>query len=437
MIRLIRSRLSGGLVDAGMASIATFATGLYIIREWAETPEFIGIYAIFFAAFGMATTVATQLVFIPAEKEILDLASGVRRRLAAAISARLLLISTVCAAVVVVVPTLMVIGIGGYGELVLPLASTCFVVFVVSPIQDHLRRLLHLDRAAWQAAQVSTVQAVVALASVVVMHVLGVDPAWIAFGGLAVANVASIAYGLLVARRATRAVEVDPDAAARFFASITVRRLTRMGWWLGTAGALSTGANLLVSGMVSAIAGEASLGYAEAARTLAQPIVVVSMALRSVYGPDSMRTARERDRAGAARVSNTFMIVLWPLTVVYALVIGFEWPLSPVPELVPTAYVIPWLIVVSVVANGFNGASFPLRLELVGADRERALFVTDTLSNVAMVVVSVGFAVVGVGSLAMAAMARPAGMVALGLARWLSYRWAMVSHYRSGQVVTA
>ncbi|MGF1666465.1 MAG: hypothetical protein ACFCVC_09365 [Acidimicrobiia bacterium] len=430
MIRLIRSRLSGGLVDAGMASIATFVTGLYVILEWADTPEFIGVYAIFFAAFGMATTVTTQLVFIPAEKVILDLPAGIRRRLAPAISWRLLPVALACAALVVVVPSVMVLATGEYDQLVLPLALTAFVVFVVSPIQDHLRRLFHLDQSAWQAARVSIVQAVGSVLAVAVLHFTIDDPAWIAFGGLAVANIASTVYGLIGARHSTRRVAVDEEVASRFFDDIAVRVLTRMGWWLGTAGALSTGANLLVAGLISAVAGEAALGYAEAARTLAQPIVVVSMGLRSVYGPDSMRTARLRDREGAARVSKTFMVVLWPMTVLYAAIVGWDWAISPLPDLVPAAYFIPGLIAVSVVANGFNGASFPLRLELVGADRERALFMMDTLSNVVMVVVSVVFAWLGAGSLALAAMARPAGMAALGLARWVSYRAAMVPHYR-------
>jgi hypothetical protein len=430
MIRLIRSRLSGGLVDAGMASIATFVTGLYVILAWAETPEFIGVYAIFFAAFGMATTVTTQLIFIPAEKVILDLPAGTRRRLAPQISWRLLPVAVACAAVVLIVPSVMVLATGEYDQLVLPLALTSFVVFVVSPIQDHLRRLLHLDRSAWQAARVSVVQAIGSVLAVTALHFTIGDPAWIAFGGLALANVVSTVYGFVGARHATRQVAVDQEVASRFFDAITVRALTRMGWWLGTAGALSTGANLLVAGLISAVAGEAALGYAEAARTLAQPIVVVSMGLRSVYGPDSMRTARLYDRQGAAKVSKTFMVVLWPLTVLYALVVGWDWAVSPLPELVPAAYVIPGLVAVSVVANGFNGASFPLRLELVGADRERPLFMMDTLSNVAMVVVSVAFAWLGAGSLALAAMARPAGMAALGLARWISYRAAMIPHYR-------
>jgi O-antigen/teichoic acid export membrane protein len=328
----------------------------------------------------------------------------------------------------------MVLASGEYDELVLPLALTALVVFIVSPVQDHVRRVLHLDRSAWQAATVSIVQAVVALVAVAALHLTLGDPAWVAFGGLAIANVVSTVWGLAAARRSTRHDVGDPEVTAAFFRSISITQLFRMGRWLGTAGALSTGANLLVAGVVSALAGEAALGYAEAARTLAQPIVVVSMALRSVYGPDSMRTARSRDKAGAAKVANTFMLVLWPLTVVYALAVGWDWSFSPLGDLVPTAYVVAGLVVVSVIGNGFNGASFPLRLELVGADRERALFVTDTLSNVMMVVVSVLFAYLGAESLALAAMARPAGMVALGLCRWLSFRFAMVSHYRQPAV---
>jgi hypothetical protein len=142
-----------------------------------------------------------------------------------------------------------------------------------------------------------------------------------------------------------------------------------------------------------------------------------------------MERAKARDRAGAVRISNLFMLVLWPLTLLYICLFGFAWSLNPFAALAPAAYVVGGLVAVSVVANGLNGAAFPLRLELVGADRERALFSTDTLANVLMLGASTLMAVIGADVLMVAAMARPVGMAVLGLSRWVLYRMAVWSHY--------
>lgn len=270
-------------------------------------------------------------------------------------------------------------------------------------------------------------QTVAAGIGVVVLDRLTGDPAWTAFGALAVANVASLTVGLILAVRSATA---PSPAEGPFVDAIAVRNLARSGAWLGSAGVFSTAVNLFVSWLVTAVAGEAALGFAEAARTLAQPIVVVSMGLRSVYGPDSMEAAKQRDERRAASVSNRFLLVLWPLTLVFAAVVGWNWQGNPLADLVPAAYTVSGLIIISVLANALNGASFPLRLELVGADRERALFWTDGIANVAMVVTALVFAVAGSGSLFWAGAARPAGMAAMGLGRWLLFRRAMRPWYR-------
>lgn len=413
-------------MDAGLASLASFVTGLYVVRIWAQEPDKIGVYGLFFAAMGIATTVTTQWVCVPAEKAALDLPGLTRRRLAPAIALKLSPVALL-GGLAVAAPALWVLAGGRYDQLVGPLTVTAFVAFVVSPLQDHVRRLLHMDAASWMAALVSAVQLGAACVALLWLHLLVGDPAWAAFGALALANIASLGAGLVLARVTGR--PADDGATAAFMAAVRFSVLSRSGRWLGTAGLLSTATNLLVSAIVAAVAGEAALGYSEAARTIAQPVVVVSMGLRAIFGPGSMEHAKARDRAGAVRISNLFMLVLWPLTLLFIGLFGFAWSLNPFVALAPAAYVVSGLVAVSVVANGLNGAAFPLRLELVGADRERALFSTDALSNLLMLGASTLMAVIGADVLMVAAMARPAGMAVLGLARWILYRMAVWSHY--------
>lgn len=420
-----------GLGDAGLASFATFVSGLYVVRVWADAPENIGVYALFFAAMGMATTLSTQLVFIPAEKHMLDLSPGVRRRLLPRTLVRTLPVA-VLAGLPVLAPTLWVMSRGGHDQLLVPLATAAFVVYIVSPMQDHARRVLHMDGASWLAAAVSAVQVVAAAAALAAIHFWVVNPAWAAFGALAIANSSSLTFAVVVAF--TRGRDPDASEARDYLVTVRISNLFRAGRWLSTAGVISTAVNFAVSAAVVALVGEAALGYAEAARTIAQPIVVVSMGLRAVFGPSSMQGAKLRDRAMANRVSNLFMAVLWPITATYVLLFGIAWDYNFLVGLAPAAYVVSGLVSLTALANCLNGATFPLRLELVGADRESTLFTTDVIANLLMLTASVLMAMAGTQFLVLAAMARPFGMAVLGLSRWVLYRVAVASHYTADPV---
>ena len=62
---LMRSRLIMGFVDSSLASLGTFAVGLYATRYL--SPDQLGAYALFFGAFLLIIMVPAELIFRPAE----------------------------------------------------------------------------------------------------------------------------------------------------------------------------------------------------------------------------------------------------------------------------------------------------------------------------------------------------------------------------------
>jgi len=91
-----------------------------------------------------------------------------------------------------------------------------------------------------------------------------------------------------------------------------------------------------------------------------------------------------------------------------------------------------WLVAVSVVANGLNGASFPGRFELIGANRERDLFGAEVAANIAQLAVAVTMAAAGSGGGSIAALARPSSFLVLGATRLFFYRRPLDRHYATG-----
>ena len=75
MVRIqMRSLLrvvTAGQLDAGFASLATFAMGLFAVRVFDATT--LGAYALFFAAFFFAVEFPRQLGFTPSEIWVLSL----------------------------------------------------------------------------------------------------------------------------------------------------------------------------------------------------------------------------------------------------------------------------------------------------------------------------------------------------------------------------
>jgi len=162
---------------------------------------------------------------------------------------------------------------------------------------------------------------------------------------------------------------------------------------------------------------------------VAQPILVVATGLSAVLAPPSMSAGLRRDRAEARRVSRVFYGVTAGLGILYLAVTAVDWPLNPFVRLVPAAYDVSWLVAVSVVASSLNGASFPGRFELIGANRERDLFGAEIVANIAQFSLATAMAAAGSGNGSVAALARPSSFLTLGATRLFFYRRPLDRHY--------
>lgn len=408
----LRRAVPAGLVDAGAASVATLAVGVYAARTLSAAE--LGVYAVFFTAFTLSAVVPTQLVWLPVEVLVLDRPPDerlavVRRSLLLGMAPAVALALLTSAAAVLVLP-------GGVSRtIVFALAASSAASSVVSPMQDHVRRMLHIASRSGAAAGVSIAQVVGAVVGIMVFSRLGVSRGWVPFGALAVANVCSMTTGLVLAARHARPAVSDAPV-------LEGRSLTRSGRWLLVVGLAPTVAGFAAAALVTRLAGAEMLGRAEAARIVAQPLLVVSAGLSAVLGPRSMEAAVRRDRAQAGHLARVYVLALGLCGLAYGAITGVDWSWSPLGDAIPVAYVQTGLVALTVGANVVNGLVFPYRSELIGGRRNRALAGVEVYGNA----LRVAFA--GAAS-TLRANAIPLGFFVLGAARWHGYRRLRSSLY--------
>lgn len=422
----MRARIPAGLADSGLTALGTFIITLYAVDRIADPADF-GVYALFMAAYLFVAAVTTQLVFIPAEKVTLEVAAADRTGIMGATLVRGLGPAILMSALVSIAALVTALQ-GATSELIIPLWITATAAGVVTPLHDHLRRVLHLAEYSWWAANVSLVQFVAAVAWLLVLGAVAVSPVWVPFTAIAASRLTSLLVGLYAAVRTARSGGVGSRAIGGM---LTYRELFRTGRYLAATGALSTGNNLIVATMVSWFVGLDALGYAEAARTVAQPILVLANGLRSVVAPRSMEAARSGDRPAARSAARTFHLITIALGGLFVIVAGFDWALNPLRGVAAKAYVVGGLVIVTIVANALNGAAFPTRFELIGGDKERSLLGAEVWANAAQLAIAVVMAAVAGTSVTVGAMARPVAFAGLGLTRLGLYRRPLEDHYRT------
>jgi hypothetical protein len=422
--------IPAGLIDAGLTSVATFILGLYAIATWQKAdPDTLGIYFLYMTASVMASSVPHQLLFVPAEKVSLEVPPPARIAIYGRIF-RLGFPVALGAAALVSFATVVGSSKGltlGYQA---PLLVTAAITAVFIPLQNHASRLLHLSGHSWAAASVSLVQVAAAGTALVALAQTSIASTWIPIGSLAIANVASTVSGALIIMRLSR--ELDPNSAAAAAATsrrVGYRELAPSGRWLVGVGFMSTGNNFLVESAVTVIAGAPALALAGSAKLVGQPILVLAQGLRSVLGPPSMEAAKNRDRAAARGVARTFGLLTAAAVVGYSAIAGFDWVLNPLGRVIENAYTVPGLVVLSIAANGLNGAAFPGRLELIGAGREARMFGAELLANATQLGVAVVAAFAGASSDEAGAFARPIAFAFLGLTRILGFERTLNSYY--------
>jgi O-antigen/teichoic acid export membrane protein len=397
-----------GLLDAGLASLATLAMGLYAVRTL-HGPE-LGAYALFFAAFTLACVVPAQLILIPAQNAaIREVPQRARLGL---LDQTWRLGSPVAIPAALAAAATALVAAEGPPATLRALALTSAVCAWVSPLQDHVRRTLHLGGLSWLAAAVSLIQLISVLAYLTGFGLIGVPAAWRPFGALALANLTSLLAGSVPMRRRGEAARLPRHTMAWLIGS---------GRWLLGMEALTAGAMFISSALVSRLAGPEDLGLAEAARVVAQPVFVVAVGLAATLGPRLIESGAAGDQRAAKRIAGPFQAVVLAVGLLYGGVTALAWPGNPLAGLVPSAYAVPFLVPVSVVAMTVVGLAFTRRSELIGGGRERVL---PRVSIVAAALQSA----VALTAPWTGAFARPLGVAMFGIALFVgleSYRRAM------------
>jgi O-antigen/teichoic acid export membrane protein len=396
--------LPAGLLDAGFASLATFTVSVWAGRSLSLAQ--FGSYGLFLSAFSLAAAVPAQLVLNPAEN--FSVARPVAQRLGVLSKTWHIGLPVALGAAVAAMTAAFLVALAADAPAGVrwPLALTALCCATVSPLQDHVRRCLHLGGVSWRAAAVSLVQLLGVITFLALLAGLNVAAIWRPFGALTLANVTSAAVGLARTRRDLRAVRLPPY---RF------GEIVRSGRWLLGMESANTAAVFITAALIAKLAGTETLGYAEAARLVAQPVLVLVAGLSAVLGPQLLEAGATRDSARSHRVTRYFIGLLLAAGLLYAAVTIVDWPINILAFLLPQAYDVPGLALASVAASVLVGVAFPYRSVLVGAGWERLLPAAAVLAGALQVLAAATAGVVG-------AFAQPLGVAVFGAVLSVAYR---------------
>lgn len=410
-----RTALLSGIFDSGLSSLATFGVGFFAIRTL--EPATLGTYALVVTALFLTGLFPTQLVFTPLEIQAISIAARFRPRLLA----RTIPLGVVPALLsAALTPFWILFAPPTSRDVAVALTITGTICAFASPIQDHVRRVLHLGGISWAAAVVSAVQLTAAAAVILSMSLIGTPPAWIPLGALASANVLSSLVGVALAWRVGARTEVPAD--------FDLRTAIGAGRMLVLVAFAPASMEFLAAAMVARLAGAAMLGYAEAARVVGQPVWVLATGLAAVMGPQSMAAASERRADDALRLDRRQARLIGAVGVLYTLVAGFAWPWNPLRILLPKAYALPGMVCLMIVANSSLALSSLGHAELLGARRQVTRLRIEIWGNA-----------VRLGLIAatkwLGAFAIPGGLIALGLVRRWAIDRALLVYYGERDVV--
>ncbi len=364
----------------------------------------LGAYALFFAGFNSLAMAPARLIFLPAEIEAAAEPGG--RRLI--LPWRSILPGAILAVLagLLVTPIAFTIPAEIDDRIVLALAVTAALCAALSPLQDHVRRMLHIGGRSWGAATVSGVQLATVAAAIVALDFTQMPAAWHPLGALAAANLTSGAVGLAIWHRYATSSPAEP---ARLVDAL------RSGKWLFLAGMAPHLGGLGAGWLVAYLAGATALGYAEAARIVARPIAVLSVGLKAVLGPQLMRAGASSDFGAARHVTMLYCMIIVAGGGLYLLLGGFDVIWNPLAYLVPTAYAVSGLAAATItvyVIDRLAGAG--ASLQLMGAGKARILAMVEVIS-------SIGQAAAGATALVFSAFAVPVSYLVGSLIRqfWL------------------
>lgn len=408
----LRGSLPAGIVDAGFASLGTFAAGLAAVNLLSDVDR--GVYAVFVAAFLVATTFPHNLVYLPSQVYNVGRPMAERLEYLGRVFAMGLGFSLLGSIVILIAA----IATASHTSTSVTLALTLTAVsnLAVSTAQDNLRRMLHIRELHWSAASMSIVQFTTVVIVLVGMMVASIPVVWIPFGSLFIANIVSSTLGLI---RAGGFGHWNTPPGLR------PRVLVRSGRWLLGQALIPTGAGFLASVVITSLAGAEAMGYAEAARVVAQPVLVFSTGLTAVLGPKVMASAMSKDNPGSTTMLRRFLQLTLGAGILYLVFAGWATPWNPMQVIVPSAYIVAGLAAATIVSNIVFASLFLRIEELMGARREVDLVKVALLAS--PLLVAVAFTAGSTG-----AFARPLGILALTGASFPAFLYYREKVYRDG-----
>jgi O-antigen/teichoic acid export membrane protein len=414
-----RRLMMAGLLDAGLSSLATFVIGVFAAHSL--SPALLGGYALAFAAFSLAAIMPDAAVFTPLEVLVVqhpraERLALLRHTLRTGFLAALLPALGVSLWTQVAPAELP-------REAVHAFTVTAMGCAILSPIQDHIRRMLHSGGASWLAAIVAAVQLLVAVAGVGFFIATDLPLWWAPFGVLGAANLVSMVVGLMLVRFRSEVATATP--------SWRWLDLTRSSGWMLLVGLLPAGSTFLVSALVVDLASSDALGYAETARVVAQPLMVLTMGLSATFSPKLVAAAQTRDLAGAQRLRRQYLGLVIGTFILYAALVSFRWAGNPMLWIVPSAYVVPGLAAIMLLSVFAQSLALPGRFEMLGAMRERELMLIEAGGNTIRAAFGGAAGVLG-------AFAIPFGVLALCVGRVIAQGRVLRMHYGEtfGRVAT-
>lgn len=417
-VNRMRLSLSAGVVDTGLSSLATFLIGLYAIRYL--SPVELGAYALAFSAFMLAANIPTQLFFSPLEVAAVSHDLGSRLTFLRKTLRFASLPSLVSGLAVVFwigfVPSEVP------SAVVWALTLTGIACAALSPVQDHVRNMFHIAEQSWLAAMVSLIHVVTVLLGITLFLLTDLPVWWCPFGVLAAANVTSLLGGIGLAR-----MREAPDSsviAPRF------NEISRLGGWLLLSALIPNAATFLAAAFVAGLAGAQILGYAEAARVVAMPMLVFARGISAVIGPRLMAAARTRDSKAAKVQTALFVRLMTIAALAYVVIVGHDWVLSPFSWLTPLAYQLPGLVAFSILSHLVQGFSYSGRAEMLGSHQGAQFAKIEMVINILRVAIAPTAAWIG-------AYAIPLSGTLMGGGRVIGYGRAMRVYYASADSTAA
>jgi O-antigen/teichoic acid export membrane protein len=151
------------------------------------------------------------------------------------------------------------------------------------------------------------------------------------------------------------------------------RELAVKGKWLVVQASATAVAGFAVAAIITRLAGPEALGFAESARVVAQPILVLASGFTAVLAPRSIEAGMNRNETMARQTSRVYFWIVGLSGIGYLALAGWDWVLNPMSYIVPSAYVVQGLVALTVIANLVIAAVFLQINELLGAHEEKAL----------------------------------------------------------------